>query len=261
VRSEDAPLVAEVVRDKKLAALKLRTLAPTVLASAKPPGDTVKALRAAGYAPVAENSSGEVVLTRPERNRASHSLLERKAVGLPGVPPAGQAEVVAKLAATLAGRLPRGGRRRRTPRRPPTAGFPAFRPFTGLPVPGEDDDALDEALDLILGGGTPGTPGVYVFEFEDEDSDDDFDDDDVLDFPDEHAMATHIPGLPRVQRQLLAAHIGTGEPVLVEYREGSKARRELVVDPQWQPPVLVGSSPRSDGMLVIPLDKIVRVHS
>jgi hypothetical protein len=78
--------------------------------------------------------------------------------------------------------------------------------------------------------------------------------------PDQHVMAEQVPGLPVAQRHILAAHIGAGAPVLVEYRDGAVARRELVVAPRWQPPMLVGDSPLADTTVAIPLDQIVRVH-
>ena len=51
LRSEDPTLLAELPRVKSLAALGLTELAPTVYASALPVGETLAALRAAGYAP------------------------------------------------------------------------------------------------------------------------------------------------------------------------------------------------------------------
>ena len=64
VRCDDAALVAEVVAARKLASAGLRALAPTVLVSPLPVGQLLEALRAAGYAPVAEGIDGAVVLSR-----------------------------------------------------------------------------------------------------------------------------------------------------------------------------------------------------
>ncbi|NHC13673.1 helicase-associated domain-containing protein [Motilibacter deserti] len=70
VVSDDVALLAEVSRTQGLAALQPRLLAPTVLASAKPVEETVALLRAAGYAPVRQSESGEVVVERPVQQRA-----------------------------------------------------------------------------------------------------------------------------------------------------------------------------------------------
>jgi len=58
LRSEDTALLAEIAADRRLRALGLRTLAPTVLAGAKPLDQTLALLRAAGYAPVTERADG-----------------------------------------------------------------------------------------------------------------------------------------------------------------------------------------------------------
>lgn len=71
LRSDDEPLLAELLADRRLAVLSLRRLAPTVLVSRAPVGRLVSALREAGYAPVPEDASGTVMLTRPTALRAT----------------------------------------------------------------------------------------------------------------------------------------------------------------------------------------------
>jgi len=70
VRSDDPSLLAEVLRSRALAPLGLSSLAPTVIGSAKPVTDTLRALRAAGYAPVAETADAAPVIERATRHRA-----------------------------------------------------------------------------------------------------------------------------------------------------------------------------------------------
>jgi len=70
VRADDPALLAEIAAVRSLAPLSLVLLAPTILASAAPPPETLAALRAAGYAPVAESADGDVVIERAARQRA-----------------------------------------------------------------------------------------------------------------------------------------------------------------------------------------------
>jgi hypothetical protein len=63
LRVEDAAAAATLVGDPALAHLALRTLAPTVLISAAPPGEVLDALHDAGLAPVLEGPDGAVVLS------------------------------------------------------------------------------------------------------------------------------------------------------------------------------------------------------
>jgi Helicase conserved C-terminal domain len=70
LRSEDEALLAEVLADRRLTALGLRRLAPTVLVTPHPPTRLLAALRDAGYAPVPEDAAGAAVLTRPRPPRA-----------------------------------------------------------------------------------------------------------------------------------------------------------------------------------------------
>jgi Helicase conserved C-terminal domain len=66
----DAPeTLSLIVEDRRLASLGLHRIAPTVLISAAPTSEVIPALRAAGYAPAAEDPSGGLVIRRPEDRR------------------------------------------------------------------------------------------------------------------------------------------------------------------------------------------------
>lgn len=86
LRSEDAALLAEVAADKRLRKLKLWLLAPTVLASPRPVAETVEALRAAGFAPVAESPDGVPVIERVKTHRsAARRFFQVKRVDYPAL--------------------------------------------------------------------------------------------------------------------------------------------------------------------------------
>jgi hypothetical protein len=71
VRAENPVLLQEIAKSKRLASLKLRFLAPTVLASARPLAETLAALRRAGYAPTGVDAGEQSIVERVERLRAS----------------------------------------------------------------------------------------------------------------------------------------------------------------------------------------------
>lgn len=71
VRSDDAALLAEVVRARKLARVGLRLLAPTVAVSSQGPDVVLGALQAAGYLPAHEGASGDLLIARPALRRAA----------------------------------------------------------------------------------------------------------------------------------------------------------------------------------------------
>ncbi|GAB3817400.1 helicase-associated domain-containing protein [Micromonospora zhanjiangensis] len=70
LRSDDEALLTEVLADRRLSALSLRRLAPTVLVTPYQMGRLLPALREAGHAPVPEDASGAAVLSRPKTRRA-----------------------------------------------------------------------------------------------------------------------------------------------------------------------------------------------
>jgi hypothetical protein len=61
VRCEDAALLAQAVAAPATELVELRQLAPTVAVSQAPIGDVLAALREAGFAPAAEDSTGAIV--------------------------------------------------------------------------------------------------------------------------------------------------------------------------------------------------------
>lgn len=82
IRCEDPTLLAHAVAAPALDALDVRLLAPTVAVSQAPIGDVLVALRTAGFAPAAEDSSGAIVDIRqrwarvpaPQQRRLLRSL-------------------------------------------------------------------------------------------------------------------------------------------------------------------------------------------
>ncbi|OKJ11904.1 helicase-associated domain-containing protein [Kitasatospora sp. CB01950] len=69
LRCDDPRLLGEVLADRRAAELRLRLLAPTVLAAQAPPDTLLTVLRTMGYAPAAESAEGDVVITRPDSRR------------------------------------------------------------------------------------------------------------------------------------------------------------------------------------------------
>ncbi|MCI3272224.1 helicase-associated domain-containing protein [Streptomyces cylindrosporus] len=69
VRCDDDALLNEIMADKRAASLRLRRLAPTVLATQADPATLLDGLRAMGFAPAAESADGDVVITRPDAHR------------------------------------------------------------------------------------------------------------------------------------------------------------------------------------------------
>jgi hypothetical protein len=87
LRAEDPALLAELAGARTLRGLGLSVIAPTVLGSARPAGETLAALRAAGYAPVGESPDGVPLVERAERRRAGPARQRRRPIS--GVPAAG----------------------------------------------------------------------------------------------------------------------------------------------------------------------------
>ncbi|MET9081146.1 helicase-associated domain-containing protein [Streptomyces sp. NPDC004237] len=69
VRCDDDTVLNEIMADKRAAALRLRRLAPTVLATQADPAALLEGLRAMGYAPAAESAEGDVLITRAHAHR------------------------------------------------------------------------------------------------------------------------------------------------------------------------------------------------
>ncbi|MFF3643890.1 helicase-associated domain-containing protein [Streptomyces sp. NPDC002564] len=69
VRCDDEALLNEILADKRAQGLRLRRLAPTVLAAQADPGTLLEGLRAMGFAPAAESAEGDVLITRAHAYR------------------------------------------------------------------------------------------------------------------------------------------------------------------------------------------------
>ncbi|MFF3981894.1 helicase-associated domain-containing protein [Streptomyces sp. NPDC001828] len=69
VRCDDEAMLGEILADKRSQALRLRRLAPTVLATTAEPGALLDGLRSMGYAPAAESAEGDVLITRADARR------------------------------------------------------------------------------------------------------------------------------------------------------------------------------------------------
>ncbi|MGW2724665.1 helicase-associated domain-containing protein [Streptomyces sp. NPDC001492] len=69
VRCDDDTMLNEIMADKRAASLRLRRLAPTVLATQADPATLLDGLRAMGFAPAAESAEGDVLITRADAHR------------------------------------------------------------------------------------------------------------------------------------------------------------------------------------------------
>lgn len=77
LRCEDPVLLAHAVADSHVTALEVRLIAPTVAVSPAPISEVLGALRAAGFAPAAEDSSGAIVDLRRRRARVPLNPVRR----------------------------------------------------------------------------------------------------------------------------------------------------------------------------------------
>ncbi|CCK29283.1 hypothetical protein BN159_4904 [Streptomyces davaonensis JCM 4913] len=69
VRCDDEAVLNEILADKRAAGLRLRRLAPTVLAAQADPATLLDGLRGMGFAPAAESAEGDVLITRALAHR------------------------------------------------------------------------------------------------------------------------------------------------------------------------------------------------
>ncbi|WP_204078511.1 helicase-associated domain-containing protein [Planotetraspora phitsanulokensis] len=130
VRCDDPSVLDEVLADKRAGLLRLRRLAPTVLASKTSRATLLDSLRAMGYAPVAESLEGDVLVSRADSRRTDGPPVAR------GSAPAGPEPDVAAAAirAMRAGDEAHRSRRRpshgpdgHVPRSPATATIQALQ--------------------------------------------------------------------------------------------------------------------------------------
>ncbi|OON72349.1 DNA-binding protein [Streptomyces tsukubensis] len=69
VRCDDDAMLDEILADKRSQTLRLRRLAPTVLAAQADPGTLLDGLRSMGFAPAAESPDGDVMVSRAHERR------------------------------------------------------------------------------------------------------------------------------------------------------------------------------------------------
>lgn len=81
IHGEEPALLAELAAHRKLVSLGLRQLAPTVLICRTSLDKTLAALRAAGYAPVAEAADGTVRVEQTPRRRAAAPVPHQRPLG------------------------------------------------------------------------------------------------------------------------------------------------------------------------------------
>ncbi|MDP9395367.1 MAG: helicase-associated domain-containing protein, partial [Actinomycetota bacterium] len=86
VRCDDDGLLTEIVADRRAATIGVRRLAATVLAAQSPVDVVLDRLREMGYAPVAENTNGEVVVRRPDARRTPPRQRPPRLASEPPVP-------------------------------------------------------------------------------------------------------------------------------------------------------------------------------
>ncbi|MFE0736663.1 helicase-associated domain-containing protein [Streptomyces sp. NPDC058855] len=91
VRCDDDALLGEILADRRSASLRLRRLAPTVLAAQVDPAGLLDGLRALGYAPAAESAEGDVLITRADAYRTPARTAP---VPVPDGPPAPDATLL-----------------------------------------------------------------------------------------------------------------------------------------------------------------------
>ncbi|WP_275463427.1 helicase C-terminal domain-containing protein [Streptomyces noursei] len=122
VRCDDDAQLAEILADRRAAALRLRRLAPTVLAAQCAPEHLLDGLRAMGYAPAAESAAGDVLVARADSYRTPPRTAPAPVPD--GPPPPDRTLLEAAVRAIRAGDLAATAERK-----------PAAAP-TGTPAPG-----------------------------------------------------------------------------------------------------------------------------
>lgn len=131
IRCDDPSLLDEVMADKRTFPLRLRRLAPTVIASKSARAALVDSLRAMGYAPAAESLDGDVIIAQLDVRRTDSQPSSRSSGTFNGP----EADVVAAAvravragdAAHRSRRAPVDAPEGQVPRSPATATLHALR--------------------------------------------------------------------------------------------------------------------------------------
>ncbi|MGP3983519.1 helicase-associated domain-containing protein [Streptomyces sp. KR80] len=113
VRCDDDALLAEILADRRSAGLRLRRLAPTVLAAQASPDLLLERLREMGYAPAAESAEGDVLVARADAHRTPARAAPTPVQG--GPPPPDETLLGAAVRAIRAGDLATTAVRRTAP--------------------------------------------------------------------------------------------------------------------------------------------------
>ncbi|MET7476336.1 helicase C-terminal domain-containing protein [Streptomyces sp. NPDC005648] len=130
VRCDDDALLNEIMADKRAAALRLRRLAPTVLATQADPATLLEGLRAMGFAPAAESAEGDVLITRADAHRTPPRTAPEP---VPDGPPTPDATLLAAaIRAIRAGDLASTAPRKQTPSASPSTDLPRTGPAETL---------------------------------------------------------------------------------------------------------------------------------
>lgn len=117
VRCDDDAVLNEILADKRSQGLRLRRLAPTVLAAQADPAALLEGLRSMGFAPAAESAEGDVLITRAHAHRTPPRSAPEP---VPDGPPVPDATLLgAAIRAVRAGDLAST-----TPRKTAQAGLP-----------------------------------------------------------------------------------------------------------------------------------------
>ncbi|MFC5824862.1 helicase-associated domain-containing protein [Nonomuraea insulae] len=131
IRCDDPALLDQITADRRSAALRLRRLAPTVIASRSSRAALVDSLRAMGYSPVAESLDGDVIISQLESRRTEGLAPARAVASANGVDPEVAVAAVRALragdAAHLARREPVDAPAGQLPRGPATATISALQ--------------------------------------------------------------------------------------------------------------------------------------
>ncbi|WP_327089082.1 helicase C-terminal domain-containing protein [Nonomuraea sp. NBC_01738] len=131
IRCDDTALLDQITADRRSAQLRLRRLAPTVIASRTSRAALVDSLRAMGYAPVAESLDGDVIISRLDSKRTEGVAPVRSVSSSSGLDPEVAAAAVRALragdAARLARREPVDAPDGQVPRGPATATISALQ--------------------------------------------------------------------------------------------------------------------------------------
>ncbi|MFF1814600.1 helicase-associated domain-containing protein [Streptomyces sp. NPDC058251] len=113
VRCDDDALLNEILADKRSQGLRLRRLAPTVLAAQADPAALLEGLRSMGFAPAAESAEGDVLITRAHAHRTPPRTAPEP---VPDGPPVPDATLLgAAVRAIRAGDLASTAPRKQTP--------------------------------------------------------------------------------------------------------------------------------------------------